>query len=178
MSARSLASGARRGLDRTLRTLCVVLFALLVVLVSWQVFTRLVLGDPSAWSEEAARYTFVWAMLIGISIAVGEKADVVMDVVVERLPLAAQRVADVLAHTATLSFVLYAMVYGGIQLCRLAWSQNNPLLPFSQGQLYLVLPISGVILTLYLLVHIAGTFGSGYEGHRGGPDEDLEAAAL
>ncbi|MGY3127233.1 TRAP-type C4-dicarboxylate transport system permease small subunit [Agrococcus sp. UYP33] len=178
MAMRKLMTTARAWLDGTLRAICVVLFAVLVLLVAWQVFTRLVLGEPSAWSEEAARYAFVWVSLIGIAIAVGEKADVIMDFLVERLPRSLQRVADIIAYLATLAFVLYVMVLGGLQQSMLAWAQKNPLLPLSQGQLYLVLPISGVLLTIYLLIHIVGTFSSRYVGHVGTPDEDLEAAAL
>ncbi|WP_413318178.1 TRAP transporter small permease [Agrococcus sp. 1P02AA] len=178
MAAGKLMTTARSWLDTTLRALCVGLFALLVVLVAWQVFTRLVLGAPSAWSEEAARFTFVWVSLIGIAIAVGEKADVVMDFLVEKLPLPLQRVADILASLATLAFVQYVMVFGGLQQVALAWTQRNPLLPLTQGQLYLALPISGALLTIYLLIHIVTTLSSRYTGHLGTPDEDLEAAAL
>jgi TRAP-type C4-dicarboxylate transport system permease small subunit len=178
MAMRELMTTARAWLDHSLRAVCVALFALLVGLVAWQVFTRLVLGQPSAWSEEAARHTFVWVSLIGIAIAVGEKADVIMDFLVERLPRSLQRVADILAYLATLAFVLYVMVFGGLQQSMLAWSQKNPLLPLTQGQLYLALPIAGVLLTIYLLIHIVGTFSSRYVGHVGMPDEDLEAAAL
>lgn len=171
-------SPARRWLDRGLKATCVVLFGALVLLVAWQVFTRLVLEHPSAWSEELARYLFIWMSLIGIAIAVGEKADVIMDFVVERLPLKLQRAADAIAHLSTLAFVSYVMIYGGAQLVRMAWGQTNPLLPVTQGQLYLVLPLSGVILAFYLVTHIASTFSPEYQGHTGNPGEDLEAAAL
>lgn len=177
MTIRTLMRTARAWLDGTLRALCVGLFALLVLLVVWQVFTRLVLGQPSAWSGEAAQNAFVWVSLIGIAIAVGEKADVIMDFLVERLPVAVQRFADIVAYLATLAFVLYVMVFGGLQQSALAWGQQNPLLPLTQGQLYLALPISGALLSIYLLIHIVGTFFPGYEGHVG-VDEDLEAAAL
>jgi len=165
----------RRWLDRTLRAICVVLFAVLVLLVAWQVFTRLVLSSPSAWSEEAARYTFVWVSLIGIAIAVGEKADVVMDFLVEKLPVALQRVADILAYLTVLAFVGYVMLFGGIKQSAMAWTQTNPLLPFTQGQLYLALPISGVLLAFYLILHIAHALSRNYAG-REGFHEDAEAA--
>lgn len=177
MATTELTTTARAWLDGALRGICVGLFALLVLLVVWQVFTRLVLGQPSAWSEEAARHTFVWVSLIGIAIAVGEKADVIMDFLVERLPVPVQRGADVVAYLATLAFVLYVMVFGGLQQSALAWGQQNPLLPLTQGQLYLALPVSGALLTVYLTIHLVSTFFPGYQGHVG-VDEDLEAAAL
>lgn len=166
----------RTWLDRVLRSICIVLFALLVVLVVWQVFTRLVLSDPSPWTEEAARYVFVWASMIGIAIAVGEKADVVMDFLVEKLPRNLQRIADLLAYLSTLAFVTYVLIYGGFKQSALAWTQTNPLLPFTQGQLYLALPIAGVLLAFYLILHIAHALSSNYT-IREGFHEDAEAAA-
>ncbi|OCG73319.1 TRAP transporter small permease [Microbacterium sediminis] len=164
----------RRWLDRVLRAICIALFAVLVLLVVWQVFTRLVLSQPSAWSEEAARYTFVWVSMIGIAIAVGEKADVIMDFLVEKLPLAWQRVVDILAYLTVLAFVGYVLIYGGGKQVVSAWTQTNPLLPFTQGQLALAFPIAGVLIAFYLVIHIVGTFSRDYDGH--GFHEDLEAA--
>ena len=164
-------------LKRVLSVICVVLFALLVALVSWQVFTRLVLGDPSIWTEELARYTFVWVSLIGIALAVSEKADVVMEFVVERLPKAVQRITDVLAYLATLAFVLYAMVYGGLDQTIQAWGQRNPVLPLTQGQLYLSIPLSGILLTLFLLIHLARALSPGYQGRQGFHEDPAAAGA-
>lgn len=165
----------RRWLDRILRAICVVLFAALVLLVVWQVFTRFVLSQPSSWSEEAARYTFVWVSLIGIAIAVGEKADVVMDFLVEKLPVPLQRIADVLAYLLVLSFVGYVMILGGLRQSTAAWTQTNPLLPLTQGQLYLALPISGILLSVYLILHIIHALSRNFTG-REGFHEDAEAA--
>lgn len=166
----------RTWLDRILRSICVVLFAALVILVVWQVFTRLVLNDPSPWTEEAARFVFVWASMIGIAIAVGEKADVVMDFLVEKLPRQLQRTADILAYLATLSFAVYVLIYGGLKQSALAWTQTNPLLPFTQGQLYLALPIAGFLLAFYLILHIIHALSPKY-AVREGFHEDAEAAA-
>lgn len=167
----------RTWLSRVLHTICVVLFATLVVLVVWQVFTRLVLNNPSPWTSIAAQYTFVWVSLIGIAIATGEKADVVMDFLVEKLPRPLQRVADILAYLCTLAFVLSVMVFGGLKQASLAWAQQNPVLPFTQGELYLALPVSGCVLSLYLVLHIANALSRHYEGHKV-LTEDEEAASL
>lgn len=165
----------RMWLDRVLRAICIGLFALLVLLVVWQVFTRLVLNAPSAWSEEAARYTFVWVSLIGVAIAIGEKADVVMDFLVEKLPVKLQRIADILAYLCVMTFVAYVMIYGGILQTAAAWTQTNPLLPLTQGQLYLALPIAGGLIAFYLVLHIAHALSPDFKG-REGFHENPEAA--
>lgn len=162
-------------LDVVLRTICVVLFALLVVLVSWQVFTRLVLGNPSIWSEEAARYTFIWLSLIGISIATGEKADVAIDFFVQKVPVGWQRWLELLAYLSTLSFAGVVMIWGGCLNASLAWSQRNPVLPVNAGVLYLAVPVAGVLFAFYLLYHLVRTLSPTYSGAEAiAPEDEVE----
>ena len=44
-----------------------------LVVVSLQVFYRFVLELPFVWSEEAARYLFVWAAFLGAAVAIGRR---------------------------------------------------------------------------------------------------------
>lgn len=157
-------TGVKEVVDRALKVVCVTLFALLVVLVTWQVFTRLVLDSPSAWSEAAARYTFVWVSLLGIAIATGEKADVVMDFLVRKLPTTLQRGTELLAYLATLAFAGGVMVWGGSTVVETAWEQTHAILPFTVGQLYLALPIGGGFMCAYLLFHLVNTLSPAYAG--------------
>ena len=144
----------KAALDSALKVACIALFALLVLLVSWQVFTRLVLNDPSVWSEEAARYTFIWASLLGIALATGERSDVAIDFLVRKLPVVAQRWVTALAYLTSIAFATLIMTWGGWLNSELAWNQANPVLPVNQGVLYLAVPISGVLMTFYLLYHL------------------------
>ena len=47
----------------------------LVVVAGWQVVARYVLSQPPAWTEELARFTMVWAGLLGASCAFRAQAD-------------------------------------------------------------------------------------------------------
>lgn len=143
----------KQAVDSVLRTICIVLFALLILLVCWQIFTRLVFNDPSVWSEEASRYTFIWLSLIGISVATGERADVAIDILVKKLPVAVQRWVTALAYLSALGFATVFMIYGGYLNASLSWNQSNPVLPVNQGVLYLAVPVAGVLLTYYLCYH-------------------------
>ncbi|QIK82510.1 TRAP transporter small permease [Sanguibacter sp. HDW7] len=162
-------------LDTVLRTICVALFAILVLLVTWQVITRLVLNSPSIWTEEAARYVFIWLSLIGISIATGEKADVAIDFLVRKFPVAAQRWIEVLAYLSTLSFAVIIMIWGGWTNAMMTWDQLNPVLPVNAGVLYLAVPVSGVLLSLYLIYHLVRTLSPSYAGvEEIDPDDEVE----
>jgi len=143
----------KKTMDTILRTVCIVLFSLLVLLVTWQIVTRLIFNNPSVWTEEAARYTFIWLSLIGISVATGERADVAIDFLVRKVPVVAQRVVVAIAYLSSLAFATVFMVWGGALNAQLAWNQANPVLPVAQGVLYLAVPVSGVLLTFYLGYH-------------------------
>jgi TRAP-type C4-dicarboxylate transport system permease small subunit len=141
-------------LDRALTLVCVVLFAALVLDVSWQVFARQVLGSPSGWSEELAKYLFIWLGLFSAALVFGERGHIAMDVVVRRLPRTAQVVLAVVVQLTILTFTGLALVWGGLLVSQLAWNQNLTGLPVTVGPLYLALPISGALIAFYTLFHL------------------------
>lgn len=144
----------KTALDRALTAVCVVLFAALVLDVTWQVFSRQVLGSPSGWSEELAKYLFIWLGLFGAALVFGERGHIAMDVVVRRLPRAAQVVLAVVVQLAILTFTGLALLWGGFLVSQLAWNQNLTGLPITVGPLYLALPISGALIAFYTLFHL------------------------
>lgn len=144
----------KRGLDAVLRVVSVALFALLVVIVVWQVFTRQVLNTPSAWTEEAARYTFVWVGLFAIALVFSERGHVAVDFVVTRLAPRAQKVVAVFVQLCIIAFALMVLVYGGWRASRGAWGQSLSALPTQVGVMYLVMPITGLMITFYGVYHL------------------------
>lgn len=148
----------KAGLDVTLRWFCIVLFAVLVLLVVWQVFVRQVLNSGNPWTEIAARTVFIWQGLIGAAYVIGEKDDVAIDFLVRRFPEKAVKAVEIVAHLIVAAFAAWIMVWGGGKIVASSWTDIVQLLPVSQGQLYLVLPIAGGIIVLYSFIHIAQTF--------------------
>lgn len=160
-------------LDRVLEWVCVGLFAALVATVAWQVFSRQVLNNPSSWSEELAKYIFVWLGLFGAALVFGERGHIAVDFLVRKLPEAPQRAVGMLTHVLVLAFTGLVLVYGGFAISQLAWEQTIPALPVSAGHMYLAIPASG-ILTLFYCVHHLIAIGSG----RVEPVEAAQAESL
>ncbi|GAA4690677.1 TRAP-type C4-dicarboxylate transport system, small permease component [Promicromonospora umidemergens] len=144
----------KKFLDRSLAAVCVVLFALLVVIVVWQVFARQVISDPSTWSEEAARYTFVWLGFFASALVFSERGHIAVDFVVRKLPGLVQRVIAVLVQALIIAFALIGLVWGGLRAAQGAWDTNLTALPTQIGVMYLVMPITGVLITVYALYHV------------------------
>jgi TRAP-type C4-dicarboxylate transport system permease small subunit len=136
---------------RALLILSIVLFAVLVLVVMWQVFSRQVLQHPSTWSTTVAQYLFVWLTLFSVALVFGERGHVAVDVVVTRLPLPARRIVGLVVQIAILAFALLGLVWGGMRGVLLSWDQVIPGIPVSVGQMYLALPISGLLIAAFAL---------------------------
>ena len=147
-------TAAKNALDRVLTWVCVALFAVLVIDVAWQVFARQVLDQPSGWSEELAKYLFIWLGLFGAALVFGERGHIAVDVAVRKLPRGAQTVLMVIVQLAILTFAVLALIWGGASGVVLAWEQNLTGLPVNVGPLYLALPISGILIALYTIYHL------------------------
>ena len=143
----------QRGLDVFLRWFCIVLFALLVLLVVFQVVARFTVGG-NAWTEAMARIIFIWQGIVGAAYVIGEKDDVAIDFLVRKFPPIVVKAFEILAHSIVAFFAIWVMVMGGWRLASSAFDQTVELLPFTTGQLYLVLPITGVLIAVYSLLHI------------------------
>jgi TRAP-type C4-dicarboxylate transport system permease small subunit len=141
-------------LDRVLAWCCVALFAVLVLDVGWQVFTRQVLDSPSGWSEELAKYLFIWLGLLGGALVFGERGHIAADLAVQKAPPVVQRITAVLVQLSTVAFAGLALIWGGYRVVHLTWDQTLSGLPVNVGWMYLALPISGVITAFYSLYHI------------------------
>lgn len=143
----------QRVVDAILRWICIVLFALLVILVVYQVVIRS-FGGGNAWTEAMARIIFIWQGIIGAAYVIGENDDVAIDFLVRKFPAAVVKFFEVLAHSIVGFFAVWVMIMGGWRLADSAFDQTVELLPFSQGQIYLILPVTGILIAIYCILNI------------------------
>ncbi len=144
----------KKALDSVLATACVALFALLIATVSWQVFTRQLLNAPSSWSEELAKYVFVWLGMFGAALLFSERGHIAVDVLVRRLPAEIQHAIALVVQLTILAFAVLALVWGGMRLTAVGWGQSLTALPGHLGFVYLAMPITGLVITACTLHHL------------------------
>lgn len=99
----------------------VILMVIAVIIVSMQVVTRYVLEIPLPWSEELARYIFLWLTWVGASYATKERKHVCIDVVYERLPQGAKKICNIISTIVWIAF-LCVMVYISVKLTSSVYS--------------------------------------------------------
>lgn len=81
--------------------------AVVCILLMVQVFFRYVLNSPLIWSEECARYTFVWIVMLGLGYNVRTGNNISVSLLTSHLPKTAQKVLDFVTD----------LVVAGVYIC-------------------------------------------------------------
>ena len=91
----------------------IVLFAVLVCVTAWQVFSRQVLHSPLTWSGELSKLLFVWLSFAGSAFLFGERGHIAVDFIARKLPVSTQRVLQVIVQLLIVVFAILGMIWGG-----------------------------------------------------------------
>ncbi len=75
----------RKWLDKIVGTICIFLFALMVVVGSYQIITRFIFNNPSTISEELLTYSFAWMAMFATAYVFGKRDHMRMTFVVDKL---------------------------------------------------------------------------------------------
>jgi len=148
--------GQKRALENILAHLLVVLMGLMVLNVLWQVFSRYVIGEPSAFTDELARFLMIWLGLLGAAYVSGKNGHVAIDVLAKRANAKNQKVLKGLVSGFIILFCLAAMVTGGGWLVYTTYElkQLSPALGLPLAYVCIVIPLSGLIVVYNKVVDI------------------------
>ena len=149
----------KTAVDRALAWILIALSALIVVDVLWQVFSRYILNDPSSFTEELARFLLIWVGLLGAAYASSKQMHLAVDVLPTWLEGRQRLLLEASIQVAVILFVLPVMVYGG---GRLVWvtlflGQTAAALQMPLGYVYVVIPLSGLLMAFYTGLSLVDT---------------------
>jgi TRAP-type C4-dicarboxylate transport system permease small subunit len=128
--------------------------AVLIVPVSLQIFSRYTELIPSyIWTEEMARFLFVWTIMIGAMIGVREATHFEVDVW-PRLGARAEAAVRLIARTGVLVAAL-VFVWAGYEFTRFAWNRTSELAELPLWLIHVAWPVTGVTWIAFLGEQIA-----------------------
>ena len=141
----------RKTIDKVLANFLVIIMAIMVINVVWQVASRFILGSPSSFTDELARYLMIWIGILGAAYVSGRNMHVAIDVLPRRLSEKAQTKLKLVVRVLIILFCLLAMVIGGSRLVYITYvlGQNSPALQVPLALVYIVIPISGILIIYY-----------------------------
>ena len=123
--------------------LLVITIGVLVLPVSLQIFSRYTALIPSyIWTEELARFVFIWSIMLGAMLGIREGTHFVVDIW-PRLPLRSAALLDLVGNLAVLVFAL-VFVWYGIEFTRFAWGRISELAELPLWLIHVAWPLAGL----------------------------------
>ncbi|MGC3965239.1 MAG: TRAP transporter small permease [Rhodocyclaceae bacterium] len=140
----------------------IVMLAILVCCVVWQVTARFILKSPSIVTDELARLLFICLGLLGGAYTAGQNRHLAIDLLPMMLKGNAGRYLGIFIQLFVIAFALIIMAYGGgrLALDTLHSGQTSPALGWNMGYVYLCIPVSGVLIALYSVAAILEHLGA------------------
>ncbi len=140
----------RDATNGVVRWLIIVLMVVMTVTVSLQIIFRYIFNAPLGWSEEIARFSFVWVSFFGASALMRVREHINVTVFLDRFPPRLQSYALLLANLCALVCVYFFLV-GGIALTYHEWRQLSPATEIRMGWIYLVIPITSGLMGIWIV---------------------------
>ncbi len=155
------------GVWRLILVLGVVLLAVLVATTLLQVVSRYVLRQPFDWTEEAARYIFVWVGMLGAGIAAKDRAHFFVDLLLERMPPGFGRSITVFTGVVSSAFLL-VVSWAALELALSNGVQDSPVLTIPMSIPYFAIPVGLGLMALFTVSDTVRTIrGSRLRDHLG-----------
>ncbi len=139
------------GYYRLLKIVLTVLMTLLIIPVSMQILSRYTGLIPRyIWTEEIARFCFVWIILIGAMIAVRDGTHFDVDVLPRSSSKTVEFASRMFVHVAILCMAL-SFLYWGYDFGILGSRQRSEISGLPMLSIYIAWPIAGATWTLFTL---------------------------
>lgn len=126
----------------------VVMFVLMIGLCILQVVCRYILKISLSFTEELARFLFIWITFLGTAMALKKHQHVNMDLLVGLFPEALREVVN-LVITLLVECTYLMMVYSGIRVMMKTMNQTSPAMNLPMAVVYAAVPVSMLIMAFF-----------------------------
>ena len=152
----------RKGMNTVVSTICIILFAVMVIVGTYQIITRFVFNNPSTVSEELLTYTFAWMAIFSSAYVFGKRDHMRMTFVADKLPKEQRKILEIVIELLIIAFAVIVLIYGGFTIMGLTMTQKTASLGVMMGVIYAVVPISGILIAIYGVLNVIDLC-AGYE---------------
>ena len=123
--------------------------AILVIPVSLQIFSRYTALIPSyIWTEEMARFLFIWTIMIGAMIGVRESTHFEVDIW-PKLPARGEALVRLIGRLGVLAAAL-VFVFAGLHFTEFAWQRTSELAELPLWLIHVAWPLTGLSWIVFL----------------------------
>ncbi|NLN15819.1 MAG: TRAP transporter small permease [Firmicutes bacterium] len=142
----------RKRFDELVENAATAVFVFMFLVTAMQVILRFVFQRPFMWTEEAARFLYVWLTFLGAAVIMRDNEHITIDFLVKRLP---RKVQLALSLCIRLAIVVYCVVVfmGSLIMIRINWDAPSSTMPnvVTMAHVYLAVPVGMTLLIYYVL---------------------------
>ena len=126
-----------------------ILMMFLTIVVSYQVFSRYLGFLPRIlWTEEVARFTFLWMLFLGAALAVRQGRHFTIDFFGHKLEGMRRRLSQAFVVVVIIGVGAF-MVMGGTEFFQMGMRRISTTSGIRLSWIYLALPASGALITVF-----------------------------
>jgi TRAP-type C4-dicarboxylate transport system permease small subunit len=134
-----------------------IILIVMTIFVLAQVYFRFFTEASLTWSEELCRFLLIWMTFTGSAIALRRNEHIQID----NLPRRAthwRRTFILFIRGCLMIGFLFSMFYGSLSLMEITGFQQSPSMGISMTYVYVVIPLSSVLMVLLALVQLVKSF--------------------
>lgn len=143
----------REKIDRILEIFLIIIMSTLVIDVVWQVASRYIFANPSSFTDELAGFLLIWVGMAGAAYVKGKNEHLAIDILHSKLSPQNRARLLIFINSLIVIFCISIMIIGGIWLVytRFVLGQISAALQIPIGYVYMIVPITGILMTYYAI---------------------------
>ncbi|MGI6225944.1 MAG: TRAP transporter small permease [Peptococcales bacterium] len=131
----------------------IITFSIMIIMGILQVISRHIPGSNLYFTEELARFMFIWAVFLASAICTRKQSHAAIELFVSWMPKGLKKISLFIASVCSLFF--FALIFiKGIQLTMVTWSQASPAMEIPMGIIYLAIPVGGFLMLIFTIENI------------------------
>jgi TRAP-type C4-dicarboxylate transport system permease small subunit len=134
--------------NRVFIFMTVIFLSVVVVSSSLQVITRYVFNNALSWTEEMARYAFVWLIMSGASVATKNGTHATLDLIVQMLKGKLLKIHQEMVNLAILG-IGFVLIFQSTKLLEVTSAQLSVAMRIPMVYAYLAIPVGAVGIVIH-----------------------------
>lgn len=132
------------------------LLVLMTLLIFYQILSRFIFNVSLAWSEETARYAFIWLIYISAALAVKKKEHIRVEIGLYFFKGIAKEIAYLVGDLIFLAFSILLLKDGAFLVKTIAGhGQLSPAVGYSMQYIYTIIPFGYGLMAIRLIQNIS-----------------------
>lgn len=176
MPSFSVIGKAYRGFNKAIEVVSVVILVLVTIVVIYSVLLRYAFKSPLAWSEEVARYMFIWMVFLGMSVAERTGDHFRIEVFIEMVPAKIRIFIEIILNIL-IFYALFILFREGVNYYEQGKTGLSTILEMPLNYIYVALPLAMVLTVLNRIETVRVTMKMLFaQARSGGKPEEPESA--